>query len=263
MTARIARLRVQVASSSGELAGIIDCPRQDKPHRAAIFAPCFTCGKDSLAAARVGTGLAASGFAMLRLDFTGLGESAGQFADTNLSTQIADLKAADLFMQRRGHPPALLIGHSLGGIAALFAALELSHIQAVALINAPPRADHLLAHIADYLPEIEAHGMAMVPIDDPAGKRRFPIRRSLLDDLRGYSVADGLARLGRALLIAYGTADHLVTGAETDQLFALAREPKTLHLLPGVDHIVSNRDAGIGLGHFIAQWVGSATPQRD
>lgn len=237
----------------GDLAGIIDQP-DGKAQAHALFAHCFTCGKDSVAAARIGSALSAEGIACLRFDFTGLGDSRGDFSRTTLTSNIADLKAAAHFLRWEEQPAQLLIGHSLGGVAATLGVAELSEVRGLVLLNPPPRATHVLDHFGSKLEIIEREGEARVPIYDTTGKRQFLIRRELVDDLRRYDFAVALKKLRVPLLVLYSENDDLIGQSQIQELFQVAPHPKKLEVLKGADHILSNRDIGLSTGKIIAEW---------
>jgi alpha/beta superfamily hydrolase len=191
--------RFDFPNARGErLAALLDRPPGD-PRSYALFAHCFTCGKDVNAAARLAAVLAAEGIATLRFDFTGLGGSEGEFANTGFASNVADLLAAADRMRSLGRAPAILIGHSLGGAAVLAAAARVPESRAVATIGAPFEVGHVLKQFAARVPEVEARGEAMV---DLAG-RPFAIRRAFVEEARAQEQASRIAALGRALLVMH------------------------------------------------------------
>ncbi|HEY5719818.1 MAG TPA: alpha/beta fold hydrolase, partial [Gammaproteobacteria bacterium] len=186
------------ANDQGEmLAATLDLPVNGKPRGYALFAHCFTCGKDLKALRQISHALTARCIAVLRFDFTGLGASEGDFADTTFSSNVADLVAAARFLEAEYQAPQILVGHSLGGTAVLAAAARLPSVKAVATIGAPREAAHVVHHFAEHKAKIEEDGAAEVNL----GGRPFRIRKALLDDLAGQRMDDAIHRLGRALLL--------------------------------------------------------------
>ena len=179
------------------LAARLDLPVE--PRAFALFAHCFTCGKDIFAASRIAEGLASRGIAVLRFDFTGIGSSEGEFANTNFSSNIADLVAAADYLRQHHGPPSLLIGHSLGGAAVLAAAPHVPDASAVVTIGAPASAAHVTHNFAAKLEDIVEHGTAEVTL---AG-RSFTITKQFLDDITGQNFLDGLSHIKKALLVCH------------------------------------------------------------
>ncbi len=252
--------RLQFAGQNGlNLAARLDLP-DGPPLGIALFAHCFTCGKDVVAASRIAAGLAARGIATLRFDFTGLGSSDGDFANTNFSSNLHDLIAAADHLRSRGMAPGLLIGHSLGGAAVLAAAPAIPEARAVAVIGAPFDPGHVLHLLTAQLPEIEARGEAVVSL----GGRAFTIKRQFIDDLRERNHAATIARLGKALLVLHSPTDAMVGIDNARQIFEAARHPKSFIALPNADHLLGNKaDAEYAAG-ILAAWssryVGAAAP---
>ncbi len=225
--------------------------RPDDPPRAfALFAHCFTCGKDVLAATRISRGLAARGIAVLRFDFTGLGHSEGDFANTSFSSNIADLVQAARWLADQHAPPQVLIGHSLGGAAVLAAATQLDSVLGVATLGAPADVRHLQHLLGDVDEQIEAAGQASVRI----GPRTFPIRRQFLDDLRQHDQAARIASLRPAVLVLHAPDDEVVPIAQGLEIFRHARQPKSFIALPGADHLLSDRDDAEYVSELLCLW---------
>ncbi|HVJ53023.1 MAG TPA: alpha/beta fold hydrolase [Aliidongia sp.] len=219
------------------LAGRIELP--DPPVRGwALFAHCFTCGKDALAAVRIARGLARMGIGVLRFDFAGLGTSGGTFGDEGFAADARDLVAAGQAMAAAGMPPGLLIGHSLGGAAALAAASELPTVAAVTTIAAPFEVSHLL-HLFDPagIDAIERQGQAEVEL---AG-RPFIVRKSFIEDLRRQDQATRIAHLGKPLLIMHGPLDDTVGIDNATGIFMAAKHPKSFVSLDHADHLLTRR----------------------
>lgn len=207
----------------------------------ALFAHCFTCSKDSLAASRISAALSDRGVAVLRFDFTGLGGSDGDFANTNFSSNVADLVAAAAYLRERHHAPDLLIGHSLGGAAVLAAAGDIPEAKLVATIGAPADVAHVVHQFGGDLDRIRADGEAEVKL---AG-RPFTIRRQFVDDVEGVALADRISKLRRALVIFHSPTDNVVGIDNAAAIFTAAKHPKSFISLDGADHLLSRRaDAG-------------------
>ncbi|MEO0322440.1 MAG: bifunctional alpha/beta hydrolase/OsmC family protein [Myxococcota bacterium] len=218
---------------------------------AALFAHCFTCSKDVRAARNMAGALAAHGIATLRFDFTGLGESDGDFADTTFSSNTGDLLAAAAFMREElGAPPTLLIGHSLGGAAVLAAADRVPEAKVVVTIGAPADPAHVTHTFAESTDEIAARGEAVVQL---AG-RPFRIKRDFLEDLAQHGNADKIGSLGRALLIFHSPTDDVVGIDNARQIYEAARHPKSFVSLDGADHLLSRESDADYVAAVIAAW---------
>lgn len=242
--------RIEFPNANGDLlAGSLTMP--DLPPRAfVLFAHCFTCGKDSAAASRIARTLAGHRLAVLRFDFTGLGGSAGDFANTDFSSNIDDLVAAADYLDSTHAAPALLIGHSLGGTAALAAAGRMPGCRAVATIGAPATPDHIERQFGASRDEIDATGEATVTL----GVRAFRIRRDFIDDLHRHDLAERVGALRRALLILHAPLDDVVSIDEAGRIFQAARHPKSFVSLDGADHLLSNADDAQYAADTIAAW---------
>jgi uncharacterized protein len=231
------------------LAARLDAP--DGPARAyALFAHCFTCSKDIFAASRIAQALVEHGIAVLRFDFTGLGHSEGEFANTDFSSNIADLVAAADWLRGAHQPPTLLIGHSLGGAAVLAAAAAIPEVKAVATIGAPSDPSHVAGLFREQLPEIEARGEAMVQL---AG-RPFRIRREFLADAGEHNLQQKIGAMGSALLILHSPVDATVGIGNATGIFVNARHPKSFVSLVDADHLLTRRSDAVYAANMIAAW---------
>lgn len=227
--------------------------RPQGPHLAtAVFAHCFTCGKDIAAARRVAARLAAMGIAVLRFDFTGLGHSDGEFANTSFSSNVDDLVCAANWAADQGMAPTLLIGHSLGGAAVIKAASMLDGIKAVATIGAPFDPAHVQHHFKDALPEIETEGAAQVSL----GGRSFTIGKSFIADTGNGALGDVLAKLGIPLLVLHAPLDTVVSVDSAAQIFMAAKHPKSFVSLDDADHLISRPQDAEYAADVIATWAG-------
>ena len=243
--------RFQFASSEGhQLAAALDTP--DGPiHAYALFAHCFTCGKDVLAAKRIATALTAKGIAVLRFDFTGLGSSEGEFANSTFSSNVADLvRAADHLRETR-QAPAILIGHSLGGAAILAAASQIPEAKAVVTIAAPSDPAHVTHLFGDRVEDIRKQGEIEVQL---AG-RPFRIKRKFLDDIAEHGLMEHVAKLHKALLIMHSPTDDTVGIDNATHIFIAAKHPKSFVSLSGVDHLVSGKRDAAYVAGVISAWA--------
>lgn len=234
-----------------ELAGLLELP-ESEPGAYAIFAHCFTCSKDIAAASRISRALAKKGIAVLRFDFTGLGNSDGDFANTNFSSNLQDLVSAADYLGRHYQAPAMLIGHSLGGAAVLAAARDIPSVRAIVSIGAPATADHvsnLFAHSKD---KILNEDKAEVNL---AG-RCFTIKKQFLEDLTSHNTTEHIANLGKALLILHSPVDKTVSIDEAAKIYQAAKHPKSFISLDQADHLLSRREDSQYAAEVIAGWAG-------
>jgi alpha-beta hydrolase superfamily lysophospholipase len=244
--------RVTFAGPSGhQLAGRLERDDDTAALAWAVFAHCFTCSKDVKAAVRISRGLAARGMGVLRFDFTGIGESEGEFADSTFSANLDDLVAAAEFMAGSHGAPALLVGHSLGGAAALGAAHRIASVRAVATIGAPSDPRHTTRLLADARAELERSGEAIVTI---AG-RPFRVTREFLEDLERGSVLEGLATLDRALLVMHAPLDRVVGIDHAAAIFQAAKHPKSFVSLDDADHLLTRDGDAAYAADVLAAWA--------
>ncbi len=250
MRARSTRFR----GSSGELAGKLEMPI-GVPKAWALFAHCFTCGKDNVAAGRISRALASQGFAVLRFDFTGLGESKGDFAATGFSSNVEDLVCAADYLRDEFSAPTVLIGHSLGGAAVLAAAAHIPEVGAVATIGAPADPAHVTGLLGDALPVVEA-SEATVSI----GGRPFRVRRQFLDDVAMQPQRERIATVDAALLVMHSPIDQVVSVDNARIIFDTARHPKSFVALDGADHLLSDRVDAEYAANVLAAWSSKYVP---
>jgi alpha-beta hydrolase superfamily lysophospholipase len=217
----------------------------------ALFAHCFTCGKDVFAASRIAQALTEHGIAVLRFDFTGLGASEGEFANTNFSSNIADLVAAASHLRTNFHAPTLLIGHSLGGAAVLAAAEQVPEARAVVTIAAPNDPSHVANLFRDQVAQIESTGEAEVQL---AG-RPFRITRQFLIDSAEQNLGSKIANLRKALLVMHSPRDTTVGIANAESIFSRAKHPKSFISLDTADHLLSSRSDAVYIANVIAAWI--------
>jgi uncharacterized OsmC-like protein/alpha-beta hydrolase superfamily lysophospholipase len=237
-------------SEGQQLAAALDLPEQE-PLAYALFAHCFTCGKDVLAAKRIATTLAAKGIAVLRFDFTGLGSSEGDFANSTFSSNIADLvKAADHLRATR-KAPAILIGHSLGGAAILAAASQIPDARAVVTIAAPSDPAHVTGLFRDRVEDIRKYGKVEVSL---AG-RPFHIKREFLDDIAEHGLMAHVSKLHKALLVMHSPTDDTVGIDNATHIFLAAKHPKSFVSLAGSDHLLTKKGDAAYVADVIAAWA--------
>jgi len=222
-----------------------------KPRGYALFAHCFTCSKDALAAARISTALAEKGIAVLRFDFTGLGGSEGDFANTNFSSNTDDLVAAAEYLAQEHQPPSLLIGHSLGGAAVLAASTRITSAAAVATIGAPADPAHLKHLLQEGLETIAREGEAEVNI----GGRPFCIQKQFLDDISAQNLKAAIGKLRRALLVMHAPLDQTVAIDNASEIFLAAKHPKSFISLGDADHLLTRKEDAAYAAEVLAAWA--------
>jgi uncharacterized OsmC-like protein/alpha-beta hydrolase superfamily lysophospholipase len=245
-------IRTTFAGAHGhELAARLDLP-EGTARGYALFAHCFTCTKDILAAKRIAQGLASKGIGVLRFDFTGLGSSEGEFENTDFSSNLEDLRAAADHLRRSFKAPDILIGHSLGGAAVLAVAGEIEEVKAVATIGAPADVGHVLAHFGGRLNEINEKGEAEVKL---AG-RSFTIRREFIEDVTAHRLEYRIASLKKALMVMHSPIDQIVGIEHASRIFAAAKHPKSFVSLDDADHLVSREEDARFVADMIAAWAG-------
>ena len=240
-----------IGESGDELAGRLDIPDDREPRGYVLFAHCFTGSKDVLAAARIAKALWLRGFAVFRFDFTGLGDSQGDFANTTFSSNVGDLVAAAAFLRENREAPAVLIGHSLGGAAVLASAGKIPEARAVCTIGAPADPEHVVRLFADARDEIEAAGEAEVTI----GGRAFRIKSSFLDDIEAQSLKKCIRDMKKALLVFHSPIDDVVDIDNARRIYEAARHPKSFVCLDGADHMLTNRADAYYVAEVISAWA--------
>ncbi len=234
----------------GRLAARLDLP-EGPVLATALFAHCFTCSKDIPAARRISARLAAMGIAVLRFDFTGLGHSEGEFANTTFTSNVEDLIAAAHYLVGRDMAPALLIGHSLGGAAVLRARAGIPSVKAVVTLGAPADPGHVSHHFEQALPEIEQEGSAEVSL----GGRPFRIGKAFVDDISEAALNPSVADLKAALLILHAPRDETVSIDNASALFLAAKHPKSFVTLDNADHLITRASDAEYAADVISAWV--------
>jgi putative redox protein len=250
MTARIERVSFE-GSAGDRLDARLDLPA-GVPAAFALFAHCFTCSKEIPAATHIARGLVDQGIAVLRFDFTGLGASEGDFANTNFSSNVEDLARAAAMLRARYAAPKVLIGHSLGGAAVLAVAAQIPEAVAVVTIGAPSDAAHVTRLLPDdVVSALDRSDEVRVEI----GGRSFPIRRQLLDDVNTQHLSEAIRDLNRALLVLHAPHDELVDVDNARRIFAIARHPKSFVSVDGADHLLTRRADAIYVSQVLGAWV--------
>jgi alpha/beta superfamily hydrolase len=238
-------------SAQNKLSALLDLPAESDPVAVALFAHCFTCTKNLKSASYISRALVREGLAVLRFDFTGLGESEGDFADTNFSSNVDDLIAAANFLESAYEAPKILIGHSLGGAAVLQAAAHISSSLAVATIGAPADPDHVMRHLRDRKDVIAQKGEAEVVLEG----RKFKIKKQFLDDLEQVRMAEVVGNLGKAIVVFHSPMDDIVGIENAAKIFQQARHPKSFISLDQADHLLMNPSDAQYVGAMIAVWA--------
>ena len=248
------KIKLEFENDAGEtLAGLLETPPENAAiARYAIFAHCFTCGKDIAAASRISRALATRGIAVLRFDFTGLGNSDGDFANSNFSSNVQDLLAAAAKLKSDYAAPQLLIGHSLGGAAVLSAAQQIESIRAVATIGSPATASHVEHLFQAGADLIAKQGEATVGI----GGRQFLIKKQLLDDIDRYNSTAGIKKLNAALIVFHSPVDKIVSIDQAAEIYQAAKHPKSFISLDNADHLLSKASDANYVGATLAAWAG-------
>ena len=243
--------RFDFPNAAGELlAARLERPSQE-PIAYALFAHCFTCGKDSLAARRIAEALTARGIAVLRFDFTGLGSSEGDFPNTHFSSNVGDLVAAADHLRKTRRAPALLIGHSLGGAAVLAAAAAVPEVRGVVTIAAPSDPGHVTGLFRDRIETIRKEGDGEVEI----GGRPFRIRREFLDDIAEQRLLERVRDLRKALLVFHSPVDAVVGIENAGKIFGAAKHPKSFVSLADADHLLGRRSDAVYVANVLAAWA--------
>ncbi len=239
---------IKFQGSQGELSGLLE--QQDSGSKVyVLFAHCFTCGKDFIAASHISKALVDLGFAVLRFDFTGLGNSDGDFANTNFSSNVEDLVAAAEFLTSNYQAPSILIGHSLGGAAVLKAAAHIPQAQAIVTIGSPADASHVKHLFECDLNTIDTEGEADVNL----GGRPFKIKKQFIDDLNQQDTSH-ISQLKKALLVMHSPVDDTVSINEAEKIYVAAKHPKSFVSLDHANHLLTNKKDAAYAAKVIATW---------
>lgn len=252
-------LNVTFENQNGEiLSGILDLPTEE-PVAYALFAHCFTCSKNLRAASNIARALNDERIAVLRFDFTGLGQSEGEFADTNFSSNVGDLLAAVDFLDRKHGDVSILIGHSLGGTAVLQAAPQVETAVAVVTIGSPAEPTHVARMFGGHEDSLRERGEAEVDL----GGRPFLVKQQFVDDLEQHDVKGTIGKLHKALLVMHAPLDNIVEIDNAAELFVAAKHPKSFVSLDSADHLLTNDDDSRYAGQVLAAWASRYLPHAD
>lgn len=241
------------------LAAKLTLPDDHAPRHFALFAHCFTCSKDFHPVRHISNTLTASGFGVLSFDFTGLGESEGEFSDTSFSSNLEDLISAADFLKENFKPPSLIIGHSLGGAAVIFAASQLSSVKAIATIAAPADVAHVQHLLAEEIETIQEEGEAIVSLEG----RKFKVKRSFLRDLENHRLLNAVKNLRKPILIMHSPQDRTVGIEHAEDIYTAAFHPKSFISLDGANHLLTNKRDAKYAGRVIAAWSSYYLPDLD
>lgn len=233
-----------------QIAARLDLPTHQKPAAYVLFAHCFTCNKNLIPVKTISRELTSKGFAVVRFDFTGLGESEGDFEDTNFSSNVQDLIAAAEFMEKEYEAPKLIIGHSLGGAASIYAGSKIDSIQAVATIAAPSSPDHVKHLFKESLDELDENGIAKVNI----GGRDFTVKNQFIEDIKAKNMQEILKNLRKPILVLHSPQDKIVSIENAAEIYQNAMHPKSFISLDGADHLMSAKKDSSYAGSVIAGW---------
>ncbi|MBR9922903.1 MAG: alpha/beta fold hydrolase [Bacteroidetes bacterium] len=244
--------KVHFTNKNGyELSAKLELPVDQLPHTFAIFAHCFTCNKNLSAVRNISRALNMEGIAVLRFDFTGLGESEGDFADTNFTSNIQDLMAAAEFLSEEYMAPAIMIGHSLGGAAAICAGSHLESVKAIATVGSPAAPEHVSHLLGEDVSEIEEEGAATVNISG----RSFKVKKQFLEDIREQNLDEQLKNMRKAILFMHSPQDEVVSIENAATLYERAFHPKSFISLDGADHLLSDKEDSQYVGQMIGSWA--------
>ena len=245
-------MKVSITNKDGiELSAELDMPPSGSANQYAIFAHCFTCSKSFSATRNISRSLTMQGFGVLRFDFTGLGNSQGEFGDSNFSANLDDIKTVAQWLTDNYEAPNLLVGHSLGGAAVIFAGAQIDSVKAIATVGAPADPVHVEHLFGDNLEELKEKGAAKVNI----GGRPFHVKGQFLEDLKTHDVEQVLPEMRKALLILHSPQDTIVGINNAARLYGLAHHPKSFVSLDGADHLLSNKSDSMYVGSVIANWA--------
>lgn len=246
------REKITFENSKGiTLSGVIEFPENSSPKAFAIFSHCFTCNKNLINVKYISEVLSEKRIAVLRFDFTGLGDSQGDFAKTTFTSNIDDLLKAAEFLRNNYEAPKLLVGHSLGGAASIMATEQLDSVKALSLLGTPSTLDHISRLFKNKLDEINLFGSAMI---DVAG-RDIEIGKDFVDDLPNYNIRKSLNKLNKPLLILHSPQDEMVNIEHATQIFMAAQHPKSFIALDGIDHLIKNIKDARYVGSLIGEWA--------
>lgn len=234
-----------------KLSGNLDLPENSNPHEFAIFAHCFTCSKNLTAVHTISKALCLYGIAVLRFDFTGLGESEGDFSDSGFSSNVSDLIAAGEFLMNNYESPSLAIGHSLGGTAILMAAHKIDSLKAIVTIGSPADPEHVKHLLVEGMESIKKNGKSKVNLSG----REFTITEEFIEDLEKFNPIEQLKNLNKSLLIMHSPQDRVVAIDHAAEIYHAGRHPKSFISLNKADHMLNDKEDSFYAGELISAWV--------
>lgn len=244
--------KVEFKNNEGiNLAGTLELPLDQSPVAYAIFTHCFTCTQDYHIVRNISGALTRNGIAVLRFDLSGLGKSEGDFSETNFSTNVDDILSAANYLEENYTAPEVLIGHSFGGTASIVAAQILDSVNAVITIGSPAEAKHLLRHLKKEMEEIESQGEAFVKIVG----RKFKLKKQFIENLQSIDMKKMIQNLNKAILILHSPLDETVSISNAGEIYQHARHPKSFVSLDKADHLLTNKEDAIYVGHIIHSWL--------
>lgn len=247
----MSQFRVEFPNEKGQkLSAYLDTPADERPRFYAVYAHCFTCSKNVLASKYISKTLARQGIAVLRFDFTGLGESEGDFSDTNFNTMLADIRSAANFLKENYAAPKLLVGHSLGGTAAIYAAPSIESVEMVSTVGSPSCPRHVVHMFSDKLEQIEMRGEATVSLSG----REFKIKRHFIDALSVQNEYEAIHNLHKPILIFHSPIDNQVSIENAARIYSHALHPKNFISLDDANHLVTDKDDARYIGQMISSW---------
>lgn len=244
------RIKFEVQGTQGKIAAILEKPN---PHPKAyvLYAHCFTCGKDSLAASRISRGLVAQGYGVVRYDFAAIGHSEGNFEDTNFSTSVEDLVSVAKHMDINYEAPKVLVGHSFGGAVVLGAAGKIKEVRAVATVAAPSKPCHVIKQFAEFEDEIQKNGQAEVSLSG----RPFIMKKQFLDDVYSQNQDETIAKMKTPLLVMHSPQDVTVKIKEAEHIYGYAKHPKSFVSLDPADHLLTHSKDAAHVANIVAAWA--------
>lgn len=252
--------KLKIANNKGQkLSASLELPANQKPHYYAIFAHCFSCSSSLSAVRNITRALTNHGFGVVRFDFTGLGRSEGEFAESHFSANVDDLISVNDFLAKNHQAPSLLIGHSLGGAAVITAASKLENIKAVATVGAPATVGHVTNLFSHAIEEIEHKGEVKVNI----GGRPFVINHEFVSDFSKTNLPEITKNLRKPILIMHAPFDKIVGIENAKSLYENAMHPKSFISLDDADHLLNQNKNSIYVGNIIGQWVQAYLPKTD
>ena len=244
--------KLEIINKKGlKLQAYLEVPANQKPNHFAIFAHCFSCNSNFKAVKNISRSLTNHGFGVVRFDFTGLGKSEGEFAESHFSANVEDLIDVNNYLERHYKAPSVLIGHSLGGAAAIVAASKLENIKAVSTIGAPASVEHVIHLFSHAIEAVAAKGEVEVHI----GGRPFKINQDFVADFSKTDLLEIIKKLRKPLLVMHSPIDKIVGIKNAQEIYQNAQHPKSFISLDNADHLVTKTEDSLYIGNMIGSWV--------